>query len=94
MSSIIGCPSGSTAKDFGHPFSKPKDVWKWIYNAVCIKGQTVFDPFAGAGSSCVAAIEFGLDSIGCEVQSQHYNTLILNLQKTYKQLVGEHVIFQ
>lgn len=92
--SLFACPSVSATKEFGHPFAKPREVWKYLYNAVCIKGQTVFDPFVGSGSAALSAIEWGLNPIGCEIQEQHYNTLILNLQREYKKLLGNHVRFE
>lgn len=93
MSSIFACPTGPTTKEFGHPFAKPRALWHWLFAATCIKGQTVLDPFAGSGSSTVSAIEWGLNPIACEIQEQHYNTLVLNCQKEYKKLVGENVEF-
>jgi ParB-like chromosome segregation protein Spo0J len=92
--SLFAHPSASATKDFGHPFAKPRAVWNYLYNACCIKGQTVFDPFVGSGSAALSAIEFGLNPIGCEIQEQHYNTLILNLQREYKKLLGENVRFE
>jgi len=92
--SLFSHPSASATKDFGHPFAKPRAVWNYLYNACCIKGQTVFDPFVGSGSAALSAIEFGLNPIGCEIQEQHYNTLILNLQREYKKLLGENVRFE
>lgn len=80
-------------KEFGHPFAKPRWLWHRIFNLVAIKGQRVFDPFVGSGSSAVAGIEWGLDFSGCEIQEQHYNSLILNCQKEYRKLVGEHAQF-
>lgn len=94
MSSIWSLPSAAAARDFGHPFAKPRELWTKIYQMCCIKGQTVFDPFMGSGSSTVTAIEFGLNPIGCEVQEQHYNSAILNLQKCYRKLLGDNVTFQ
>lgn len=92
--SLFAHPSASATKEFGHPFAKPRAVWNYLYNAVCIKGQTVFDPFVGSGSAALSAIEFGLNPIGCEIQEQHFNTLILNLQREYKKLLGENVRFE
>jgi len=92
--SLFAHPSASATKEFGHPFAKPRAVWNYLYNACCIKGQTVFDPFVGSGSAALSAIEFGLNPIGCEIQEQHYNTLILNLQREYKKLLGENVRFE
>lgn len=82
--SVISLPSGSTAKTFGHPFAKPTDLWLRLFSYFCRPGQTVFDPFMGSGSSTVAAIRFGLSPSGMEIQEQHYNRAILNIQDAYK----------
>lgn len=92
--SFFACPSGPTTKEFGHPFAKPKLLWDFLFNAVCIKGQRVFDPFVGSGSSALAGIEWGLDFSGTEVQEQYHNTLLLNLQRYYKKAVGENARFE
>jgi len=91
--SVWPIASASAAKEFGHPFAKPRELWKRLFDLCCIKGQTVLDPFAGSGSSTVSAIEWGLNPIACEIQEQHYNTLVLNCQKEYKKLVGDNVQF-
>lgn len=94
MSTIVSIPTASATKDFGHPFAKPKDLWKFIFNAVAIKGQTILDPFAGSGSCPVSALEWGLRPIGCEIQEQHYHSLLLNLQACYRKLVPGPLVFQ
>jgi hypothetical protein len=94
MSSVFSCPGDRIAKELGHPFCKPYELWTWIFQAVCLKGQTVFDPCVGAGSMAIAAIRFGLNPMGAEIQTVHYNSLILNLQKEYQKLLGENVRFE
>lgn len=93
MSSVWAGPSESAAKEFGHPFAKPRWLWHKMFDAFCLKGQTVLDPFAGSGSSTLSAVEWGLNPIGCEVQEVHYNTLLLNLQKEYRKMLGDNVTF-
>jgi site-specific DNA-methyltransferase (adenine-specific) len=87
-SSVFNCATGSTTKDFNHPFAKPLDVWKWIFNAISIKGQTVFDPFLGSGSSAVAAAQLGLRPVGSEINPDHYHNALVNLQNGYRKLLG------
>jgi site-specific DNA-methyltransferase (adenine-specific) len=81
---VISLPSGNTTSTFGHPFAKPIDLWLKIFSAVCKPGETVFDPFMGSGSSTVAAIRFGLSPSGMELQPQHFNRAILNIQDAYE----------
>jgi DNA modification methylase len=74
------------AKSLGHPFAKPLALWKWLYSAVAIKGSSVCDPFAGRGSSTLAAIQYGVRPIAIECNDDHYNHLVINTQNQYKSL--------
>jgi len=93
-SSVIALPSGETTKQFGHPFAKPVDLWTRIYSAVCHKGQSVFDPFMGSGSSTIAAIRYGLAPSGMELNPDHYHRAILNVQEEYRRQLGGEVRFE
>lgn len=85
QSSSIWQGSGTTEKDlFGHPFAKPVNLWKWLFGAVAIRGQRILDPFAGSGSSTVAAIQTGLSPIAVELNESHYNRLVTNVSNTYR----------
>jgi hypothetical protein len=92
-STVFSAPSGTTARDFNHPFSKPPDVWRWIFSACCIKGQNFYDPFLGAGSSAVAGLDWGLKPMGSELDEGHYANALMNLQGVYKKLLGGNVTF-
>lgn len=92
-SSIFAGPSDLVSRTYGHPFAKPHELWTFIYRACCLQGQSVLDPFVGSGSSVIPALAFGLHPVGCEVQEQHYNSLLLNLQSYYKKTVGPTVLF-
>jgi DNA modification methylase len=72
-------------KEFDHPFVKPDAIWSWIYKAITIPGQTVFDPFAGVGSSCCSAIRNYLIPVGCELDPRHHARLVENVNNTYIQ---------
>jgi len=93
MSSVYQCPTGAVTKELGHPFAKPYELWQWIYNAVCIKGQVVFDPFVGRGSSAIAAAKWGLRPVGTEMVEEHYHGLLFNLQNFYRRELGPDVLF-
>lgn len=87
-SSVFSCSTGDTTKIFGHPFAKPLDVSKWIYNAISIRGQTTYDPFLGSGAISVAAAQLGLRPVGSEINPEHYNNALVNLQNGYRKLLG------
>lgn len=93
MSSIYSCASNKVGVEFGHPFAKPLEVSRWIYSAIAIKGQSVYDPFMGTGSLSIAAIEWGLKASGSEINPNHYARAIMNLQRSFTKLVGGEVTF-
>lgn len=93
MSSIHRCGNERVVKELSHPFAKPYALWHWLFQAICIKGQLVCDPFCGSGSMPIAAAQWGLRPIGCEKNPTHYNTLIGNLQTSYRKMVLGKVIF-
>lgn len=89
MSSVFSCSSEGITKELHHPFAKPRELWKWIYSAVTVPGQTVFDPFVGSGSSAIAAIEHGLTPCGCEIQEQHFHQGLENIKRAYEKKCGK-----
>lgn len=76
-----------------HPFAKPTAIWNYIFQAVTIRGQTVLDPFAGVGSSTVAAIKYGLNPIAIELVEDHYSQLVENVRSTYNEQFKGKVAF-
>ena len=69
-----------------HPYAKPFDLWRWIYNAIAVKGQTVYDPYAGVGSAPIAAISSGYLPVCSELDEAHYNRLVINVANAYRGL--------
>jgi len=49
-----------------HPSMKPLKLMEWVVKLVCPKGATVLDPYAGTGTTCVAALSSGCQYIGIE----------------------------
>lgn len=92
-SSVYSQDAKSVTKALNHAFAKPFEVWRWIYRAIAIKGQRVFDPFVGSGSSSISAVMEGLSPIGCEIQEDNYASLMLNMRAFYRKHFGEHVTF-
>jgi len=77
---------GSADNSLGHPFAKPSNLWKWLYGAVAIRGQRVLDPFAGCGSSTVAALGLGLSPIAIECVKAHHDKLVVNVANAYRSM--------
>lgn len=53
-----------------HPTQKPVKVLKDIIRWWSFRGDTVLDPFAGSGSTGVAAVELGRSFVGIEVDEK------------------------
>jgi len=50
-----------------HPTQKPLEVMRWILERFSEEGDTILDPFAGSGTTCVAAKILGRKYIGIEI---------------------------
>lgn len=53
-----------------HPTVKPIDLMEWIVKLVTADGQTVLDPFAGSGTTCLAAKNTGRKFVGIEIDER------------------------
>lgn len=54
-----------------HPTVKPTDLMAWLVRLVTPPGGTVLDPFAGSGSTLVAAKQEGFEFVGIEMQAEY-----------------------
>lgn len=68
-----------------HPTQKPVALMKW-----CIlqagKPAVIFDPFMGSGTTGVAAVDMGLEFIGCEIEERHFETACKRILAAQQQL--------
>jgi DNA modification methylase len=63
-----------------HPTQKPVAALKPLIEAFCPAQGTVLDPFAGSGSTLVAAQQLGRQFIGIELDQQHHRTATARLE--------------
>ena len=66
-----------------HPTQKPVGSLKPLIEAFTKPGDVVLDPFAGSGSTLVAAKELGRRFIGIELDPDHQHTAALRLQSRF-----------
>ena len=62
---------GETKRVNSHPTVKPTDLMAWLVRLVTPPGGIVLDPFAGSGSTCVAARREGFFFIGIEQELEY-----------------------
>jgi len=54
-----------------HPTQKPLELMRWIVRCVTDPSSLVLDPFAGSGSTLVAAKQLGRKAIGIEIAEKY-----------------------
>ena len=77
-----GEPAGTAARYFfcaraqpgarRHPTEKPLPLMRWLVRLLCPPGGTVLDPYAGGGTTCLAALAEGRGYIGIERDSRYH----------------------
>ena len=55
-----------------HPTQKPAPLYRWIYRNYAKPGYKILDTHLGSGSSRIAAYDFGLDFVGCEIDKDYF----------------------
>lgn len=64
-------PSRAERGANSHPTVKPIALMRYLCRLVTPKGGKVLDPFAGSGTTGVAAIAEGFDFVGCELSEDY-----------------------
>ena len=65
----------------GHPAPFPVSLAERLIRLFSFAGDTILDPFAGTGSTSVAAMNTGRHSIACDVEPKYVSTTRNRLQK-------------
>ena len=73
-------------KDRIHPTQKPVKLYEWILTRYSTKGDKIFDPFLGSGSSAIAADLLGFDFVGIELDKDYFEAAKLRLENHQRQL--------
>jgi site-specific DNA-methyltransferase (adenine-specific) len=60
-----------SAKKVGHPAPFPEELPYRCIQLYTFEGDVVLDPFAGSGTTCVAAIKTGRHFIGIEIEDKY-----------------------
>lgn len=77
-------PIPSRSKErVGYPTQKPTPLLKRILQLSSNKGDKVFDPFCGCGTTTYAAHETGREWVGCDIAILAIKLIKYNLEKSY-----------
>ena len=77
------------AKSEGHPAPFPKELPARLIKLYSFWGDTVLDPFAGTGTTLLAAQELGRESIGFELNPDY----IKLINKKLNPVVAQQCLF-
>lgn len=72
--SVLRCLRPQSGGVKHHPTEKPIDILRQLIESSSVLGETVFDPFAGSGSTLIAAALEGRRAVGCEIDERYCET--------------------
>ena len=72
-----------------HPCEKPQDMLRHMIQCSTREGDTVLDPFAGSGSTLIAAKSLGRKAVGIEMSEKYCEQIVKTLTTQPEQLAFE-----
>ena len=72
----------ANSKDIDHPCPKPLKLIEWLINRLSFsRGQIIFEPFCGSGTTLIAAEKMGRICYGIELSSKYCDVIINRWEK-------------
>lgn len=68
-----------------HPSQKPVALYDWLLDTFANPGERILDTHLGSGSSAIASHYYGVDFIGCEIDTDYYNATVKRFDEQTKQ---------
>lgn len=62
-----------------HPCPKPLSFARWLVEKVSLRGETVFDPFGGSGTTMRACLDCGRRGVMAEIEERYCENAALRL---------------
>ena len=62
-----------------HSAAFPKELPSWFIKLFTQEDDLVLDPFAGSGTTCMAAYELGRNYVGIELKDEYYRQALSNI---------------
>lgn len=79
--SVIRVPRKNSRQVTRHPTEKPVRLMAELIESSTRRGDTVLDPFAGSGSTLVAALLAGRRAIGCELDERYVQVAVERIRE-------------
>jgi DNA modification methylase len=76
----------------GYSYNFPKELVKKCLENFTKKGDTVFDPFMGSGTTALACIDLGRNYLGSEIAKDTHSLCLRRLGKNAPKTVGEDAL--
>ncbi len=70
-----------SSEKFGHPCTKPIKFWSWLMERTSEVGESVYDPFAGSGTTIIAAEMTGRTCWAVEIDPAYVDITVIRWQK-------------
>jgi len=70
-----------------HPTEKPVDMCEYLISKFSDKGDSIFDPFMGSGTTGVACLNTNRNFIGIELDSEYFGIAQSRIQETKERLL-------
>jgi DNA modification methylase len=83
---------GETARLNTHPTVKSTALMRHLLTLVVPPGGIVLDPFAGSGSTGVAAAELGMEFVGIEREEAYYRIALARIEDAELRMEAERVL--
>ena len=76
----------------GYSYNFPKEMVKKCLENFTKKGDTVFDPFMGSGTTALASVEMGRNYLGSEIDKETHSLCLRRLGKKAQKKEGEDAL--
>ena len=63
-----------------HPTQKPVELYDFCLTKFAEKGQKILDTHLGSGSIAIASHYYGVNLVGCEIDTEYYNKAVKNYE--------------
>lgn len=75
-----------------HSATFPKELPAWFIKLFTDENDVVLDPFAGSGTTCIAAIELNRRCVGIEVKDEYHRLALENVDEAMRAPVQKKLI--